>query len=87
MTDLEQQLADHLRRRAAEVTPWYDLEAVEHCVASIAFLQPDERPSRRPLIAALVGTAAAALVADLPKDLMKIAAHDLPKHFAALSTF
>lgn len=36
---------------------------------------------------ALPLAAAAALVADLPKDLMKIAARDLPKHFEALSAF
>ena len=29
MTDLEQQLTDHLRERAAAATPHYDLEAVE----------------------------------------------------------
>ncbi len=60
MTDVEQQLTDHLRRQAADVVPRYDLEAVEQGV------RPDEYlycpPGRRPLTGLLVGAAAAALV-------------------------
>ncbi len=62
MNQLEQQLTDHLRRRAAAVTPRYDLEAVELGIDHVEFDHRGDRSSRRPLIGALVGAAAAALV-------------------------
>ena len=60
MTDLEQQLTDHLRSRAAVITPRYDLEAVELGIDHVDFVHRGDRPSRRPLIGVLVGAAAAA---------------------------
>jgi hypothetical protein len=59
MTDLEQQLTDHLRERAAAATPHYDLEAVEAGLSSYAPVDLDERRRRRLLIPAVVGVAAA----------------------------
>ena len=45
MTDLEQQLTDHLRRRAAAATPRYDLEGIEQGT-------DDRRPSSTSMITA-----------------------------------
>jgi hypothetical protein len=59
MTDLEQQLTDHLRERAAAATPRYDLEAVEAGLSSYAPVDLDERRRRRLLTTAVVGVAAA----------------------------
>ena len=59
MTDLEQQLTDHLRERAAAATPHYDLEAVEAGMSHYAPVDLDERRRRRLLIPAVVGVAAA----------------------------
>ena len=59
MTDLEQQLTDHLRERAATATPHYDLEAVEAGLSHYAPVDLDERRRRRLLTAAVVGAAAA----------------------------
>ena len=59
MTDLEQQLTDHLRERAAAATPHYDLEAVEAGLDHYAPVDLDERRRRRLLAAAVVGAAAA----------------------------
>ena len=62
MTDLEQELTDHLRRRAAAVVPRPDLGAIEQGTASAGFLRTDDRPSRRPLIGAAIALAAAAVI-------------------------
>ena len=59
MTDLEQQLTDHLRERAAAATPHYDLDAVEAGLSHYAPVDLDERRRRRLLNAAVVGAAAA----------------------------
>jgi hypothetical protein len=59
MTDLEQQLTDHLRERAAAATPHYDLESVEAGVSLYAPVDLDDRRRRRPAIRAVVGIAAA----------------------------
>ena len=59
MTDLEQQLTDHLRERAAAATPHYDLEAVEAGLSLYAPVDLDRRRRRRLLTAAVVGVAAA----------------------------
>ncbi len=59
MTDLEQQLTDHLRDRAAAATPHYDLDAVEAGLSHYAPVDLDERRRRRLLNAAVVGAAAA----------------------------
>ena len=73
MTDLEQQLTDHLRRRAAAATPRYDLEAIEQGMSLVSLVDLDDHRRRRPLIRAIVGVAAAvtllaalAMVADTP---------------------
>jgi hypothetical protein len=58
MSDLEQRLTDHLRRRAAAATPRFDLDAVERGVRVVELRQLD-RPRRRPRILAVVGIAAA----------------------------
>lgn len=79
MNDLQEQLTDHLRRRAAAVRPRLDLEAVERGRGSasvvhgedgprdrrhdeIVVVRHADRPTRRPLVTALVGVAAATLV-------------------------
>lgn len=59
MTDLEQQLVDHLRREADAVEPRYDLESIEMGVASALHVPPDHRLRRRTAIV----LAAAAVVA------------------------
>ena len=62
MIDLEEQLTEHLRNRAAVVEPRYDLQAVEQGIRPVKFADRDNRPNRRPAISALVGVAAAALI-------------------------
>ena len=47
MTDLEQQLADHLRRRAAAATPRYDLEGIEQDHGDAAVLDVTNARHRR----------------------------------------
>lgn len=58
MTDLEQQLSDHLRERAAAATPHYDLESIEAGLRAYAPVDLEER-RRRPLTLAVAGVAAA----------------------------
>ena len=58
MTDLEQQLTDHLRRRAAAATPRYDLEAIEQGTSLVSLVDLDDRRSRRPTMRTIVGLAA-----------------------------
>jgi len=62
MTDLEQQLCDHLHRKAAIATPRYDLEAVEEGLTLIALSDPHERRRPRPAVRLVVGIAAAVAV-------------------------
>lgn len=62
MTEVEQQLTDHLRRQAADVLVRYDLEAVEQGGRPVEFVHRADLPNRRPRIGVLVGAAAAALV-------------------------
>jgi hypothetical protein len=50
MTDLEQQLTDHLRRRAAAATPRYDLEGIEQHTDLASLVDLDHRRSRAPTI-------------------------------------
>ena len=59
MTDLEQQLTDHLRERAAAATPSYDLESVEAGLSAYTPVDLDERRRSRPLTLAVAGAAAA----------------------------
>ena len=59
MIDLEQQLTDHLRRRAAAATPSYDLESVEAGLSAYTPVDLDERRRRSPLTLAVAGVAAA----------------------------
>lgn len=47
MTGLEQQLTDHLRRRAAAATPRYDLEAIEQGTDLVSLVDLDDRRRRR----------------------------------------
>jgi hypothetical protein len=62
MTDIEQQLTDHLHRRAADAVPRYDLEAVEQGIRPDEYAHRDDHSSRRPRTGILVGAIAAALV-------------------------
>ena len=59
MIDLEQQLTDHLRERAAAATPSYDLESVEAGLSAYTPVDLDERRRRSPLTLAVAGVAAA----------------------------
>lgn len=62
MTNLEQQLTDHLRRRAEAATPRTDLVGVEESARMVALVDLDEgRPRRGPLRTA-IGLAAAIVV-------------------------
>jgi hypothetical protein len=54
MTDLEQQLTDHLRRRAAAAAPRYDLEAIEQHSDLASLVDLDHRRSRPRTIGLLV---------------------------------
>lgn len=63
MSDLEQQLTDHLARKAAAATPHYDLEAVQRDSTTTGLVELGERRGRRPLVIAAIGVAAAALLA------------------------
>lgn len=60
MTDLEEQLTDHLRRRAAAATPRYDLEGIEQANNLVSPVDLDDRRSRPPTIG-LVAIAACLL--------------------------
>lgn len=62
MRDVECELTEHLRNRAADVQPRYDLAAVEQGIRSIDVVRRDDRPNRRPMNLIVVG-AVAALVA------------------------
>jgi hypothetical protein len=65
MTDLEQQLTDHLRRRAAAATPRYDLDGVEQASDLVTLVDLDHH-RRRPRTRRIIGVAAAvALVVGL----------------------
>lgn len=59
MTDLEELLTDHLRRKAAAVTTRYDLEAVERGICSVELVHVDDRSNRPPWTAVLTTAAAA----------------------------
>jgi hypothetical protein len=60
MMDLEQQLTDHLQRRAAEATPRYDLESIEDGISLVSLVdERDERRPRRPTMRTIVALAAA----------------------------
>src|ERR687897_120313 len=63
MSYLEQQLTDHLARKAAAATPNYDLEAVQRDSTTTGLVELGERRGRRPLVIAAIGVAAAALLA------------------------
>jgi hypothetical protein len=66
MTDLEQQVTEHLRRRAAAATPRYDLEGVERATSRASLVDLDDHRPRRlttRAIAGLVAVAAAAAIA------------------------
>jgi hypothetical protein len=64
MTDLEQQLTEHLRRRAAAAIPRYDLEGIEQAIPRpVSLVDLDDHRARHPksrMIVGLVGAAAAA---------------------------
>src|SRR5262245_41565000 len=63
MIDLEQQLTEHLQRKAEAVTPRFDLDAiVDDNVRSIEFTRRVADRERRPLIGTVIGIAAAAAV-------------------------
>jgi hypothetical protein len=62
MTDLEQQVTDHLRRRAAAATPRYDLEAVRRGASTTGLVALGDRRSRRPLVIVAISVAAASLL-------------------------
>jgi hypothetical protein len=62
MTDLEQQLTEHLRRRAAAATPRYDLEAIQRGASTTGLVELGDRRGRRPVVIAAIGVAAAALL-------------------------
>jgi len=47
MTDLEQQLTDHLQRRAAAAVPRYDLEAIERDMPRVSFRDDEDPRGRR----------------------------------------
>jgi hypothetical protein len=67
MTDLEQQLTDHLRRRAAAATPRYDLEGIERASGLVSLVDLDDhrapRLGRRAIVGLVAVAAAAAVVA------------------------
>ena len=65
MTDLEQQLTDHLRSRAAAATPRYDLDGIEQGPGLVSLVGLDGHRRRRPLLRTVVGAAAVALVVAL----------------------
>jgi len=58
MTELEQQLTDHLQRRAAAATPRYDLEGIEQHTDLTSLVDLDHRRPRRPMVRTIVGVAA-----------------------------
>ena len=62
MTELEQQLTDHLRRRADAATPRYDLEGIEQGSGLVSLVDLDDRRPRRPMGRTIVGLAAAVAV-------------------------
>lgn len=72
MTDLEQQLTDHLRRRAAAATPRYDLEGIKQDTNLVSLDDRDDRRSRTPTIRLLA--IAACLLAAVGLAAMVIAA-------------
>jgi hypothetical protein len=57
MTELEQQLTDHLHRRAAAATPRCDLEGIEQGSSLGSLVELDDRRPRRP-VRTIVGVAA-----------------------------
>jgi Tol biopolymer transport system component len=59
MTDLEQQLTDHLRRRADAAIPRYDLESIEQGISVVTVLDLDDHRPGRPTMRTLVSLAAA----------------------------
>ena len=63
MTDLEQQLTDHLRRRAAAATPRYDLDGIEQGTDIVSLVDLDDHRSRRRSRSALLVAAAAVAAA------------------------
>src|SRR5262245_49303889 len=81
MTDLEQQLTDHLRRRAASATPRYDLEGIEQATSVVSLVELDDRRPRRRAMRTMVGLAAVATAAaviaiavvTIPSDKSKVA--------------
>jgi hypothetical protein len=82
MTDVEQLLTEHLRRRADAAVPHYDLEAVEQAADDdmvVALIDVDDRRARRtvrPAFVVAVAAAAAALIAiaavTIPSDKPKV---------------
>ena len=62
MTDLEQELTDHLRQRAGAVVPRHDLQAVERGVRAVAVLHRDGHRSGRSRSVAIAGAVAAAVI-------------------------
>jgi hypothetical protein len=61
MTDLEQQLTDHLRRRAAEARPRFDLEAIEQGSSLGSLVDLDGRHPRRAMVRSVVAAAVVVL--------------------------
>jgi hypothetical protein len=60
MTDLEQQLTDHLRSRAAAATPRYDLEGIEQATNLLSLIDLEDHRRRRPKTRTIVGLVAVA---------------------------
>ena len=59
MTDVEELLTDHLRRRAAAATPRHDLEGVEQGTTLVSLIDLDEHRPRRRVTRTIIGLAAA----------------------------
>jgi WD40-like Beta Propeller Repeat len=62
MTDLEQQLTEHLHRRASAAVPRYDLDGVEQAGRVVALVDEDGRRPRRPIVRTIAGVAAAVVL-------------------------
>jgi len=62
MTDLEQQLTEHLHRRASAASPRYDLEGIERASGVVALDDLGDRHPRRPIVRTIGGIAAAVAV-------------------------